>query len=50
VHNVSHYHDLCHCSLWFRITMTNLHDDMTTYNDKLTRLDRAVSDLRASLH
>jgi hypothetical protein len=29
--------------------MTNLHDDMTTYNDKLTRLDRAVSDLRVSL-
>jgi hypothetical protein len=42
--NVGFYQELCNFSTWFRITIRDLLDDSTTYDDRVTAIDQAVSD------
>jgi hypothetical protein len=47
--NVGYYNAICTISTWFRVTMRGMHEDASTWNEKMNRIERGVSLLSVSL-
>jgi hypothetical protein len=41
--NVGYYNAICKISTWFRVTMRGMHEDASTWNEKMNRIERGVS-------